>query len=108
MAASGAGEDQRVLLESLCAAAWSAWVGRLREGVEPGDCGEALVCAAALTAASHLAAGSGGVASFSAGDLSVRLRDTGAEDGACLRRAAEALRAPYAQAADLWVKGVEG
>ena len=110
MAASGAGEDQRVLLESLCAAAWSAWVGRLREGVEPGDCGEALVCAAALTAASHLAAGSGGVASFSAGDISVRLEGGGERAGRAesLRQAAERLMEPFVRAEGLWAQGVEG
>ena len=47
------------------------------------------------------------MASFSAGDLSVGLREGGgaAEN---LRRAAEGLMEPYVRAAGLWVKGAEG
>ena len=104
MAASGTGDE--TLLTPLCAAARRAWLVRLREDVTPEDCGEALVCAAAFTAAANLAAG-GGVASFSAGDLSVGRREGGgaAEN---LRRAAEGLMEPYVRAAGLWVKGAEG
>jgi len=109
-AAAGAGETERVLLEPLCAAAESAWRARLREGVTAEDCGEALVCAAAFTAAADLAAGGGGVASFSAGDISVRVQDGGARLKAAesLRRSAERLMEPYIQTADLWAMGVEG
>lgn len=106
--AAGCGEADRALLAPLCAAAWTAWLGRLREDVTPEDCGEALVCAAAFTAAANLTAGSGGVASFSAGDLSVRLREGGGRGDARLRQAAEGLMEPYVRAADLWVKGAEG
>ena len=112
MAAAGAGEAERALLEPLCAAAETAWVSRLREGVEPEECGEALVCAAAFTAAADLTAGTGGggVASFSAGDVSVRIRDGDQPHRAAesLRQAAQRLMEPYVRAAGLWARGVEG
>lgn len=109
-AASGAGEAERVLLEPLCAAAEAAWRARLREGVTAEDCGEALICAAAFTAAADLAAGGGGVSSFSAGDISVRVQNGGErlKTAESLRQAAERLMEPYVQTADLWAMGVEG
>ena len=110
LAAAGGGEAERVLLEPLCAAAELAWHGRLRRGVSLGDCGEALACAAAFTAAADLAAGEGGSVSFSAGDISVKAPG-GQERAAAaaeLRRAAERLMEPYVRATDLWAKGVRG
>ena len=107
--ALGGGED-RALLEPLCAAAERAWLARLREGVTAEDCGEALPCAAAFTAAADLAAAEGGAASFSAGDLSVNLG--GGQDRArraeALRQTAERLMEPFVRAAGLWAQGVEG
>ena len=109
LAAAGEGAD-RTLLEPLCAAAERAWLARLREGVTAEDCGEALPCAAAFTAAADLAAGEGGAASFSAGDLSVNLG--GGQDRArraeALRQTAERLMEPFVRAAGLWAQGVEG
>ena len=109
-AAAGAGEAERVLLEPLCAAAEAMWLSRLRENVTAEDCGEALVCAAAFTAAADLAAGGGGVASFSAGDVSVKVQGGGERLKAAesLRQSALRLMEPYVQAADLWAMGVEG
>lgn len=109
LAASG-GEAERTLLEPLCLAAERAWLGRLREDVAPEDCGEAFPCAAAFTAAADLAAGEGGAASFSAGDVSVSLGSAGdrAKRAESLRLAAERLMEPYARAAGLWAQGVEG
>lgn len=110
LAASGGGEADRALLEPLCAAAERAWLGRLREGVAPEDCGEALPCAAAFTAAAERAAGEGGVASFTAGDVSVRLGSGAdlARRAEGLRQAAERLMEPYVRASGLWAQGVEG
>ena len=85
LAATGGGETDRTLLEPLCAAAEEAWRRRLREDVTEEDCGEALLCAAAFTAAADLAAGEGGAASFSAGDISVKL-DGGLRRGGARRR----------------------
>ena len=109
LAASGEGAD-RALLEPLCLAAEGTWLARLREGVAPEDCGEALPCAAAFTAAADLAAGGDGVASFSAGDISVRLEGGGERAGRAesLRQAAERLMEPFVRAEGLWAQGVEG
>ena len=108
MAVSGGGAE-RTLLEPLCAAAEVFWRGRLREDAALEDCGDALLCAAAFTAAAGLAAG-GGVASFSAGDISVKLRDGGQRGGTaeCLLRAAERLMEPYVRAEGLWAAGAPG
>ena len=109
LAAAGEGADE-TLLAPLCAAAEQAWLARLREGVAPDDCGQALPCAAAFTAAAGLAAGGGNAASFSAGDISVSLG--GVQDRArraeSLRQAAEGLMEPFVRAAGLWAQGVEG
>ena len=110
LAAAGGGEAERTLLEPLCAAAEDYWRGRLREDTAAENCGEAFLCASAFTAAAGLAAGGGGVASFSAGDISVKLQDGGdrAEYAESLLRAAERLMEPYVRTADLWAQGVEG
>lgn len=110
LAAAGGGEAEKTLLEPLCLAAERAWLGRLREGVSPEDCGEALICAAAFTAAADLAAGEGGAASFSAGDISVNLESGGDRTRRAknLRQTAERLMEPFALAAGLWAQGVEG
>lgn len=110
LAAAGGGEADKTLLEPLCAAAEGAWLARLRAGVTAEDCGEALPCAAAFTAAADLAAGGDHVASFSAGDISVRLEGDGqrADRANSLRQAAERLMEPFARAEGLWARGVEG
>ena len=109
---SGAGERELELLELLCVASRQTWEARLREGVSIQDCEAAFRCAAALTAAGELAVGRGGsdVASFTAGEISVRER--GAADSAALaqglRQAAERLMEPYVQPMDFYFKGVRG
>ena len=110
LAASGGGEAARALLDPLCSAARDAWISRLREGVAAEDCGEALVCAAAFTAAADLAAAEDGVASFSAGDVSVKLRGgaEGLKRAESLRLAAGRLMEPFVQAEGLWIQGVQG
>ena len=109
LAAAGEGADE-TLLAPLCAAAEQAWLARLREGVAPEDCGQALPCAAAFTAAAGLAAGGGNAASFSAGDISVSLGSgqDRARRAESLRQAAEGLMEPFVRAAGLWAQGVEG
>lgn len=106
---SGAGEAEEALLELLCGAAEQAWTARLREGVAVEDCGGAFACAAAMTAAAALAAGRSGkaVSGFTAGEVSVRVRDAGS-CGEDLRQAAERLMAPYAAADDFAFQGVSG
>lgn len=108
---SGATEQRRPLLEALCAAAAQRWRERLREGVELDACREAFSCAAAFSAAAALQeGGSGEMAAFTAGDLSIRGR-TAAESAAlaaALRKTAEELMAPYALPEDFAFQGVRG
>ena len=112
-AISGAGEAEQELLELLCGAAEQAWTKRLRDGLTEEDCGAAFRCAAAFTAAADLAAvrcGGSHVASFTAGEISVKAQDAGESirTAAELRQAAERLMAPYADAGDVCLRGVRG
>lgn len=106
-----AGEQaDETLLGTLCALAAEWWRLRLRQGVTAEDCGDAFCCAAAYTAAADLAVGCGvqDVESFTAGQVSVRLRETSAGTGLALRQAAERLMAPYVEAGDISLRGVRG
>ena len=86
-------EEKRDVLGRLCAAADSAMLGRLREGVTPEDCYDSYVCACAWVALSALdGARDGGVEAFTAGTLSVR-RASGAAN--CLAMQAEVMMSPY-------------
>lgn len=109
LAVSGAGEERQPLLEALCGGAETYWKGRLRDGVTAEDCLESFCCAAAFTAAADLEAGrGGGVASFTAGVVSVKGL-SGAESAAraaVLRQTAERLMEPYAAANGFCFKGV--
>ena len=109
--ASGAGEADEELLRALCEAAARSWAARLRPGVTPRECEEAFCCAAAFTAAANLSAGgAGGAASFTAGEISVRVRGDSASSahGAELLETAERLMAPYAESGGFCFKGVPG
>ena len=110
---SGAGEAEQGLLEALCSAARQRWLLRLRRGVTEETCGTAFVCAVAFTAAGDFLAGScgsGDVASFTAGEISVKAASAAQRSGAAedLRQTAERLMAPYAEAEDFSFKGVRG
>ena len=108
--ALGGGED-RALLPPLCAAAERARLARLREGVTAEDCGEALLCAAALTAAADFSAcrgGSGQVESFTVGEVSVRTGGAGSSPSGELRETAEELMAPYTAMEGFCFRGVRG
>lgn len=86
-------EEQTGVLGRLCAAADSAMLGRLREGVAPEDCYDSYVCACAWLALSELGSvRDGGVEAFTAGTLSVR-RAPGAST--CLAMQAEVMMSPY-------------
>ena len=65
---------------------------------------------AAKPAAADLAAGGGGVASFTAGDISVKGAAGGERQAAAqgLERTAERLMAPFAAPGDFFWKGVRG
>lgn len=105
-----AGPANETLAETLSGAAEALWRGRLKEDVTEADCGEALLCAAAFTVAADLLAGGGGIAAFTAGDLSVKGPSGGERlaSAQALREAAERLMAPYALPGDICLKGVGG
>lgn len=98
------------LLEALCAAAEQAWSRRLKSGVDADDCGGALVCAAAFTAAADYLGGQAGAAeSFTVGDVTVRSASGSAlAQAKALRETAERLMAPYADSVCFCFKGVRG
>lgn len=83
------GEEDAVVTQ-LCTAMLETYVARLKPGLTPQDCGEALPTAAALAAVG--AAGDARLPeSFEAADLSVRV----GEGSDRLRLAAEQLMAPF-------------
>ena len=106
----GDGEDP--LLTALCAAAETAWRGRLRPSVTAEDCGEAFLCAAAFTAAADylLSRAGGDAASFTVGAVSVKTREggSGADLAEALRQAAERIMAPYGEPEGFSFRGVRG
>lgn len=108
--AMGAPGDREELLLPLVRAACAALAGRLREGLAPEDCGEAFPLAAAMLAADQLAeltGGGGELASFTAGDLTIR-QVTGRTGGKTLSDRAEALMEPWLRDAGFAFQGVEG
>lgn len=105
-----AGEEELPLLDALCTAAEEELAGRLREDVQPEDCGVLFPLAAALTAAGDLLPfrGSGDVEQFTAGDVSVRLRKGGEQSASSLRRQAAALLSRYLRDGGFAFMGVRG
>ena len=105
-------KEKLPLLEMLCQAAEKLWMDALKGGVLPEDCGEAFLCAAAFTAVADFMLSRNGenVASFTAGEISVK-RKASAEETAqaeALRKTANRLMAPYGTAMDFAFKGVLG
>ena len=101
--AMGAGREE--LLLPLTRAVQRELAGRLRQGVAPEDCGPAFPLAAAMTAMERLCGMTGGgeIASFTAGDLTVRR-----ETGKSLSAQAEGLLAPWLGDTGFVFRGVEG
>ena len=86
------GRGNEELLRPLCQAAEREMAGRLREGLSPEDCESAFVPAAAWMVLAWLQAGEAGVASFTAGNLTIHRTGQGAAE---LTAQAERLMAPY-------------
>lgn len=105
-------EEPSDLLKALCLAAEAAWRGRLRENVSEEECAEALCCAAALTAAGGrlLGRGDDGIASFTAGAVSIRSREStgNAALAEALQEAAERIMEPYCRETEFHFQGVRG
>ena len=104
-------ECEEALLGLLCAAAEERWTGRLRAGVKPEDCEEALRCACAFTAAAGILrrrGGSGVALSFTAGSVSVRSGGAGEAESAAIALEVQAVRlmAPWCEGEDFAFLGV--
>lgn len=91
-------DAEQPLLTALCAAAADETARRLRPGLTAEDCGDAFLCAAAMTAAAGLIScrSSGDIEQFSAGDVSLRSggnSDSGKAASAMRQHAAEMMEA---------------
>ena len=108
---SGAGETEEALLQALCASETVYWKNRLHDGISPEACGEAFPCAVAFTAAANLLiVRKNDIASFTAGEISVKLQDSDSPSDKAmkLRQTAERMMAPYTETEDFCFKGVRG
>ena len=103
----GAGEEQDELLLPLIEAVSAGLERRLKPGVAPEDCGSAFPLAAALCAMDGLegAAGTAGVSSFTAGEVSIQTR--GREEGSRTDQA-QRLLAPWLGETGFAFRGVRG
>lgn len=81
------------LLLSLCNAAETFWMTRLKKELQPEDCLDPFCCAAAFLAAANYLSGQNS-GSFRAGDFSVNMEN--AQLAAVLRNRSEDLMLPYA------------
>ena len=92
-------DAERPLLAVLCTAAVDGISRKLRPGLTAEDCGDAFLCAAAMTAAAGLIScrGSGDVEQFSAGDVSLRTGGSGdsCQAAAAMRKHAAEMMGPY-------------
>lgn len=106
--AMGASEDQRAILEPLCAAAEQALASQLRPDLTPQDCTDAfVVCAAWMALDGLYAVGGGGeVTSFTAGDVSIQTESSG--DTGRLTQQIQRLMAPYLTDSGFYFQGVTG
>ena len=105
--AMGASEEQRAILEPLCAAAERTLAAQLRPGLTPQDCTDAFVVCAAWMALDGLhAAGGSGVTSFTAGDVSIQTGNGGDTGG--LTEQIQRLMAPYLTDGGFYFQGVTG
>ena len=103
-------DQERPLLERLCACAEVHIAGRLAQGVTAEACADAFTCAAALLAAAGLFScrSAGGAEQFTAGDVSLRLSADAGGAAAALQHQAETMMAPYFQDDTFAFLGVRG
>ena len=94
-------DQERPLLERLCACAEVHIAGRLPQGLTAEPCTDGSTCAAALLAAAWLlscrGAGTGEVERFTAGEVSLTLATSANGAAEALQRQAQAMMAPYWQ-----------
>lgn len=104
----GASEDQEELLRPLIEAVKVRLEGQLKVGVSPVDCGSAFPLAVAMMAMDGLEGAIGGdrVASFTAGEVTVRKQSAG--QGRSLSDQARRLLAPWLVETGFAFQGVTG
>ena len=110
-ALGAAEQEEEGLLGKLCQAALDELTGRLRPGVTPEDCREALTVAAAWMALGGLAVsrqGEGSVTAWTLGEWSVKERAAADGQADACRAQAERLMAPYLTDGDFAFLGVRG
>lgn len=107
--AMGAAADQEELMLPLVQAVCDQLAARLKAGVAPEACGPAFPLAAAMIVMDRLAGvtGEGGIASFTAGDLTIR-KEAGGGSQAGLSEQAEKLLLPWLGDAGFCFQGVKG
>lgn len=112
--AMGASEDQEELLIPLAQAARALLAARLKEGTTPEDCGPVFPLGVAMVVMDHMGGltgggSAGGLASFTAGDLTIRTREEGGSTaGKSLSAQAEELLAPWIRGGGFAFREVEG
>lgn len=106
--AMGADADREELMLPLVQAVCDQLAARLKAGTAPEACGPAFPMAAAMIVMDRLAGvtGEGGIASFTAGDLTIR-KETGSGQ-AGLSEQAEKLLLPWLGDAGFCFQGVKG
>ena len=109
---TGESAEKNSLLEPLCDASEEMWSRRLRSGLMPEDCKSAFVCAAALSAAAGMTVSRGaeGIASFTAGDVSIQSAEASRSSASAdtMYEQAARLMAPYVEQDDFAFYGVRG
>ena len=108
--AAAAGEEEKAMLDALCAAAEAELTALLRPGISVEDCPDAFRCAAALLAAGRLQScrQAGGGEQFTVGEVSIRQNSTAAESSGTMIRAARDIMAPYCRDSGFAFLGVQG
>ena len=112
--AAPSGTDE-ALLQRLCRAAEQQLRARLKDAVQPDDCRDAFVCAAAWMALAGVQAGRsaalGCVERFTVGEVSVQTSgaaDTAGDTAVSVRAQAEQLMQPYCRESGFSFVGVRG
>ena len=101
---AGTEEGELPLLGRLCAAAEKDLKARLLPGAKEADYADALICAAAFSAAAGVLDARINAAELKAGEVSLRTDERARADA--LRNRAERLLAPYAASGDFAFRGV--
>ena len=111
--AMGASENREELMLPLVQAVRELLAARLKEGTRPEDCGPVFPLAAAMVVMERLngltgGGSTGGVSSFTAGDLTIRRESSGNPGAKSLTEQAQGLLSPWLRDSGFAFRGVEG